>query len=486
MGTLSRLVDERTDLDPEDADLLVRLVEQWSVVSDLGLSDLLLWVPTWNDAGWIAVAQVRPSTAPTSVPEDVIGSFMPRGRHPEVDQVRAVGRPVLPRDGLPAWAPAAVEAYPIARDGRVIGVIARHAAASPRVAGRLEEIYLSSADDLFAMIVEGSFPTATEHGHSGQAPRVGDGLVRLTAHGTVEYASPNAINAMRRLGLARELVGSTLAEVVVRLVHRPGPVDTTLSAVASGRAPGDADIENSAASVLLHGIPLSRSGERIGALVFCRDVTDLRRRERALISKDATIRETHHRVKNNLQTVAAMLRMQGRRASSPEVRQALSDAELRVAAIAVVHESLAVGSDEKVDFDAVVDRIIGLVRDVAPAYSSDGRTPIIVREGAWGALPAEVAVPMAMAVSELLSNAVEHASATMVTVELSTWSSERPGSGLSLVVRDDGVGLPADLQVAEAGLGLSIVQALVTTELHGTIEMAGDAGTVVTVEVPLG
>lgn len=485
MGTISRLVDERTDLDPEDGDLLVRLVEQWSVVSDLGLSDLLLWVPTWNDAGWVAVAQVRPSTAPTSVPDDVIGRFVPRGRNREVDQVRAVGRPVVPREGSQAWAPAAVEAYPIARDGRVIGVIARHASAAPRVAGRLEEVYLSSADDLFAMIVDGSFPTAAEHGQSGQAPRVGDGLVRLTARGTVEYASPNAINAMRRLGLARELVGTTLAEVVVRLAHRPGPVDATLSAVASGRAPGDADIENGAASVLLHGIPLTRSGERIGALVFCRDVTDLRRRERALISKDATIRETHHRVKNNLQTVAAMLRMQGRRASSPEVRQALTDAELRVAAIAVVHESLAVGSDEKVDFDAVVDRIIGLVRDLAPAYAADGRTPVIVREGAWGALPADVAVPMAMAVSELLSNAVEHASASRVTVELATWPVERAAAGLTLVVRDDGVGLPDALDVEQAGLGLSIVHVLVTTDLHGTIDLKGDVGTTVTVNVPL-
>lgn len=485
MGTISRLVDERTDLDPEDGDLLIRLVEQWSVVSDLGLSDLLLWVPTWNDAGWVAVAQVRPSTAPTSVPDDVIGRFVPRGRNREVDQVRAVGRPVVPREGSPAWAPAAVEAYPIAREGRVIGVIARHASAAPRVAGRLEEIYLSSADDLFAMIVEGSFPTAAEHGQSGQAPRVGDGLVRLTAQGTVEYASPNATNAMRRLGLARELVGASLAEVVVRLAHRPGPVDATLSAVASGRAPGDADIENGAASVLLHGIPLSRSGERIGALVFCRDVTDLRRRERALISKDATIRETHHRVKNNLQTVAAMLRMQGRRASSPEVRQALTDAELRVAAIAVVHESLAVGSDEKVDFDAVVDRIIGLVRDLAPAYAGEGRTPVIVREGAWGALPAEVAVPMAMTVSELLSNAVEHASASRVTVALATWPAERAAPGLTLVVRDDGVGLPDDLDIEQAGLGLSIVNVLVTTDLHGTIDLAGDSGTTVTVDVPL-
>ncbi len=480
MGTLDRLLSERTDLSPEDGDLLVRLVEEWSVLADLALSDLLLWVPTWNEGGLVAVAQVRPSTAPTTVPDDVIGRFVPRGRNRAVDQALAFGRAIVERDASPAWAPASIEAYPVSREGRVIAVLARHASAAPRVAGRLEEIYLSSADDLFAMIVEGTFPSLEEAVATSQAPRVGDGLVRLTPAGVVEYASPNAVNAMRRLGLARDVVGSPMAEVVVRLAHRPGPVDSALSAVASGRAPGGTSLENNSATVLLHGIPLRRAGERIGALIFCRDVTDLRRREQALLSKDATIREIHHRVKNNLQTVAAMLRMQGRRAATEETRVALAEAELRVAAIAVVHESLSVGTAERVDFDAVVDRIVGLVGDLAPAYSIDGTVPRITREGSWGLLPAEFAVPMAMAVSELLNNAVEHATASQVRVRLA----QEAGEGLLLEVSDDGMGLPEGFSVADAGLGLSIVDAIVRTDLDGSLTLASDGGAVVTIRVP--
>jgi two-component sensor histidine kinase len=480
VGTLDRLLSERTDLSPEDGDLLVRLVEEWSVLADLALSDLLLWVPTWNEGGLVAVAQVRPSTAPTTVPDDVIGRFVPRGRNRAVDQALAFGRAIVERDASPAWAPASIEAYPVSREGRVIAVLARHASAAPRVAGRLEEIYLSSADDLFAMIVEGTFPSLEEAVATSQAPRVGDGLVRLTPAGVVEYASPNAVNAMRRLGLARDVVGSPMAEVVVRLAHRPGPVDSALSAVASGRAPGGTSLENNSATVLLHGIPLRRAGERIGALIFCRDVTDLRRREQALLSKDATIREIHHRVKNNLQTVAAMLRMQGRRAATEETRVALAEAELRVAAIAVVHESLSVGTAERVDFDAVVDRIVGLVGDLAPAYSIDGTVPRITREGSWGLLPAEFAVPMAMAVSELLNNAVEHATASQVRVRLA----QEAGEGLLLEVSDDGMGLPEGFSVADAGLGLSIVDAIVRTDLDGSLTLASDGGAVVTIRVP--
>lgn len=480
MGSLARILAERTELSTAEGELLARLVEEWSIVSDLALSDLVLWVPTWNEAGFVAAAQVRPSTAPTSVPDDTIGRFMPRGRLPLVDQALAFRRAIAARSGSEPWIPAPIEAYPITREGRVIAVIARHASTAPRVAGRLEEIYLSSADDLLSMTVEGAFPSSLPAMDATDAPRVGDGLMRLTTSGIVDYASPNAINALRRLGLARELVGANLAEVSTRLSHRPGPVDASLSAVAGGRVPGSTEVENGSAAVALHGIPLIRDHVRVGALVFCRDVTDLRRRERALISKDATIREIHHRVKNNLQTVAAMLRLQARRASSDEAREALAEAELRVAAIALVHESLSGEAGEAADFDEIVDRITALVRDLAPAYAAEGAVPIIRREGSWGSLPSDLATPLAMVVSELLHNAVEHGSPSIVEVRL-----RRDDGSLALQVRDDGQGLPAGFDWESTGLGLSIVRSLVTGDLHGECETAGEDGTTISVRVPL-
>ncbi len=75
--------------------------------------------------------------------------------------------------------------------------------------------------------------------------------------------------------------------------------------------------------------------------MLLRDVTDLRRRDRMLLSKDATIREIHHRVKNNLQTIAALLRLQGRRLQSPEAQEAIEESERRIRSIAIVHETLS-------------------------------------------------------------------------------------------------------------------------------------------------
>ena len=474
-----RIIEERTELGGDDIEALAALVGSWSLVADLALSDLVLWVPTWNDGGHVAVAQVRATTAPTAVPDDCVGEFSPRGRSGPVEQATAFGRPVLSRvaaaprtegdgiDAVDALVPRGTEAFPIARGGRVIAVVARHMSAAPRVAGQLEQVYLGAADALLQMVVSGQFPAAFAGEQGSSVPRVGDGLIRLDPQGLVDYASPNAVSALRRLGLATEVTGSSLRELAVRLAHRPGPVDEHLSAIASGRSAGVADIENPAAIVQLTGIPLLRDAVREGALVLLQDVTDLRRRERALLTKDATIREIHHRVKNNLQTVAAMLRLQARRSGSAEAREALAEAELRVAAIAVVHESLSAEGGQAVDFDEVADRIVGLVRELAPGYSPT--VPHLVREGSWGPLAADQAIPLAMVLSELAHNAVEHAQASRIVIGLQ--SDERSGR-LRLVVEDDGVGVSDEARTtSSSGLGLGIVETLATSSLGGVFSL---------------
>ena len=456
MGALARLADERTDLSPDDLHRLAAITGQWSLISDLALSDLVLWLPTWNDGGLVAAALVRPTTAPTAVPDDIVGTFAPRGRHPDLDAALAFGRP----HG---------NAYPVHFGGRVIAVVARHTSTQPRVAGQLEGIYLQTADDLFTMLVDGSFPDPEAEDPGTDSPRVGDGLIRLEVDGRVAYASPNAVSALHRIGVMTEIVGESLDHLLTRASHRPGPVDESLSRIASGRAVGHADVESRTAVVLVQAIPLRRSAEPVGALVLVRDVTELRRRERALLSKDATIREIHHRVKNNLQTVAARLRLQARRAGSAETREALGEAQLRVASIAVVHEALSRDSGDQVAFDEIVDRIIGLVRELAPAFARNA--PSITREGECGVLPIERATPLAMCVSELLQNAVEHAGAGSISVRI-----ERDREALVVAVEDDGIGIPDDFDVERAGLGLQIVESLSTGELRGAFAIGPGEG----------
>jgi two-component sensor histidine kinase len=469
VAILTRLAQERTELTEPERERLLEVTSEWSLIADLSMSDLVLWLPTWNEGGLVAGALVRPTTAPTSVPEDIVATFAPRGRFPDLDTALMYGR-------------AHGTAYPVHFEGRVIGVVARHSAPVPRVTGALEDIYLQTGDDLLSMLVDGTFPASMALDSAADSPRVGDGLVRVDGAGAVTYASPNAVSALRRLGLATDIVGTDLRGLMGRLAHRPGPMDDSLSRITSGRVAGRADLENGTAIVLVLGIPLHRGSEEVGGLILLRDVTEIRRRERALISKDATIREIHHRVKNNLQTVAALLRLQARRASSDETREALGEAQLRVASIAVVHEALSRDTSDTVPFDDILDRIIGLIRDLAPAYARGEASPVITRSGACGMLRSDVATPLAMCVSELLQNAVEHAHASQICIEVT-----QDHGSIVVAMIDDGIGLPEGLDMSSVGLGLQIVESLTTGELRGTFTIGTKepSGTRAQVAVPL-
>jgi two-component system, sensor histidine kinase PdtaS len=233
--------------------------------------------------------------------------------------------------------------------------------------------------------------------------------------------------------------------------------------------------------VILRAIPLRPTGDHLGALVLLRDVTDLRRRDRELVTKDATIREIHHRVKNNLQTVAALLRLQARRIEGTEGREALDEAVRRVGSIAIVHETLSQSFDELVDFDDVADRLRLMVAEV----SSSGADVRSSREGSFGTLTAETATPLAMVLTEVLQNSVQHGFAGRAGVI--TVSARRLVGRLRVTVDDDGQGLPPGFDLdGSTSLGLSIVRTLVESELDGQLEMGpgSTGGTRVTVDIP--
>jgi two-component sensor histidine kinase len=499
--TLTDIVKNKTSLTEVDLDWLHALVSDWQLLADLSFADLILWVPL-RDAqeadparglpggtAWVAVAQMRPTTGPTSFPEDVVGTMVSAaGERPLLDTARTERR--IWRESDPDWTsgvPVRAEAIPVTRDGHVIAVIERSTNLnSARTPSRLELTYLQGADDLARMVAEGTFPYTGDEATLVRSPRVGDGLIRLDVAGRVTYASPNAQSAYRRLGLAADMIGAELSGVTARLSTPGEPVDESLVIVARGRSPREAEIDGNGSVVHLRSIPLVVGGERTGALILVRDVTDLRRRERELMTKDATIREIHHRVKNNLQTVAALLRLQARRMQAPEAREALDEAVRRVGSIAIVHETLSHAPEEIVEFDDIADRVVMMAGEVsAPEVRV---VPKIT--GKFGQLSATVATPLAMVLTELLQNALQHgftsrAARGSESLEVTV---DRAPERLKVTVADNGVGIPPGFNPeSSTSLGLQIVRTLVVSELGGRLSMTPreGGGTVVEVDLPL-
>ncbi len=251
------------------------------------------------------------------------------------------------------------------------------------------------------------------------------------------------------------------------------------------RLPVTEEVERGETSLLLQAIPQLADEKVVGVCVLVRDVTDLRRRDRLLLSKDATIREIHHRVKNNLQTIAALLRLQGRRLQSPEAQEAIEESERRIRSIAIVHETLSREPGDEVRFDDIVQPLVRVVAETVTGPDRDLRLAV---EGDAGMLPGDLATPLAVVLNELMQNAVDHAFTGADGRTTGTISVQLARSDGQLVVDvvDDGVGLPPGFTVEQSsGLGLSIVQTLVTSELGGTIELRSEAGTRVHLTVPL-
>jgi two-component sensor histidine kinase len=465
VSTLGDLLAEHTVLPGGAVDHLHAVVGEWQLLADLSFGDFLMWVPR-EDGALVCVAQCRPNTAPTVLVADAVGTVV-------AEDALLGAVPVRYRGEVVAWL-----TLQSADDGR-------------RTSSRLEKAYLDCAAKLVDMVAEGTFPNTGDQAISRSSPRVGDGFIRLDVDGAVGYASPNALSAYHRMGLTAELEGHNLVAITRPLISDPFEAHELAEHVGASVAGGSGmrlEIDAGGATVLLRTLPLVVGGVLAGAAVLVRDVTEVKRRDRALLSKDATIREIHHRVKNNLQTVAALLRLQARRTTSDECSHALLESVRRVAAIAQVHEALSMSVDEEVNLDEVIDRILPVMNDVARLD-----TPIrIHREGALGVLDADRATALVMVVTELVQNAIQHGFAQPCDTDekpgLVVIRAQRSARSLDIVIHDDGRGLPAGFSLDDSDrLGLQIVRTLVSAELDGSLKMrpAAGGGTDVVLGVPI-
>ena len=493
MSTLGELLAEHTMLPGNAVDHLHAVVGEWQLLADLSFADYLMWVRR-DDGELVCVAQVRPNTAPTVLLADVVGTLTGGAELPLVAATFRSGEIGRETGGGSNGSRSDlsglnVEAVPVRYGNQVVAVLTHQTALSVRgTVSPLEAAYLDCAGDLLQMLSEGTFPNVGDLAMSRSSPRVGDGFIRLDESGVVVFASPNAISAYHRMGLTAELEGHNMVGVTRPLITDPFEAQELANHVCDSLAGGSSmrmEVDAGGAAVLLRTLPLVVHGKAVGAAVLIRDVTEVKRRDRALLSKDATIREIHHRVKNNLQTVAALLRLQARRTSNPEGRDALIESVRRVSSIALVHDALSMSVDEEVNLDEVVDRILPIMNDVATVD-----TPIrINRIGELGVLDADRATALVMVITELVQNAIEHAFGGNAEQGCVTIRAERSARWLDVVVHDDGRGLPGGFNLEKSDrLGLHIVRTLVSAELDGSLDMhdVATGGTDVVLRMPIG
>lgn len=489
MFPFENLLGSRTTITLDQADRLRELVANWQLLADLSFADLILWVPIRKDikmwpSGHIAIAHIRPTTAATVFTNDVIGDEIAWGIRTNIDEALSHGEIV--RDSQlepPGMMLVKEEAIPVTFNGQAIAVISRHRDVEQmRTAGKLEINYREIAHQMYQMVAEGNFPYKNAGALIEPAPRVGDGLIRLDVNGVISFASPNAKSAFSRMGWHGDLEGHNLGEAAQQVsITTENPHEEGIKTQLNGKTLRRVEIENKGTTIDFLVLPLIKGEDRIGAIVLLQNVTELRRLDRALVTKDATIREIHHRVKNNLQTVSALLRLQSRRIDDPSAAAALDEAVRRIASIALVHETLSNSDETTVAFDEVLTSLVTHSLELSPRMNQLN----IERIGKIGSLESRLATPLSLVVTELIHNALEHGLATSGThlrIELQRYSNE----GL-VTISDDGVGLPDGFNLAtSANLGLQIVLTLTENELNGDLKLeSSEKGTQAKLRFPL-
>ncbi len=271
-------------LDATEVDHLQRLVASWGLLADLCFADLLLFVAadpaaepeTAQPERLVVLGQMRPLTNQTLYRSDLVGTVVSAEDRPLVARSLVLGE-IIDGEVTSQALKERVRALciPVRHRGRTIAVVNRESAPSVRHPGELERTYVEVFNRFARMIAAGEFPFASEEGLIEEAPRVGDGVILLDDASRVEYASPNAVSALHRIGVHANTEGMRLGEL--------GLAETVVRTAFSMAVPDTEEIERGPqVTVLLRCIPLVEHQRVTGGVVLLRDISELRRRDRLL------------------------------------------------------------------------------------------------------------------------------------------------------------------------------------------------------------
>jgi len=466
---------ERRPRDAEPPLDLAVVIDTLPILADLLRCDVTLF--HLDGPTPVGIATTRPQTVP-SVRSGPGGSrWDDPSIEPAILNVFDTGRSArrLTRQ-LVQGTPTVQDVFPVSRDGRVVAALACEMGVIEHERQRRRSpIYRRALESFRVAALEGRVHGATRLSRLGEH----DGPFLVDAQGQIIYISSVAESIYRKLGYGRSMLHQPVMGLTTDESGFQHAIDRR-ECMEYQSVEGTFHLHRWAIPVPSPAGPGFLRRFRVaardleGVILIVRDETEERFRTQELLIKSALIQEIHHRVKNNLQTVAALLRLQARRSESTEVHDILRQTINRILSIAVVHEFLAHDQSDAIDVKDVCQR---LVTEVSQSQFDPDKSIRFRVDGSDFRLPAQQATSCALIVNELLQNSVKHAfvgrNHGTVTLLLDA-SDER----CRIVVVDDGCGVGPGFETRHGGslLGLHIVRTLVREDLRGELALEGRPG----------
>ncbi|MCB9078430.1 MAG: histidine kinase N-terminal domain-containing protein [Anaerolineaceae bacterium] len=478
------------DLPETETEFLQTIAQQMGIVADLSRADILLYCRK-SVGEFVVVAHAQPHSLAHVYNTNRTGTIISVKQRPEVLQALVNGHTSADqRSFIAEGAPVVRHTFPIhfpplnsnqpwpangARGERqviaalivVINLIEyeRHRLRS--------KVYQRALKTLQQMLIAGQVIGAEDLKPFGEQ----DGIIYVDNSGIIRYASGIAANLFRRVGYKETLVGHVLAEL------ETDEEELRLTAISQRRCmqweSKEADRYLVRKALPLYAPPslrwpflwlfdTSSSVNMDGMLMLLHDDTDIRRQDEEMRIKNAMIQEVHHRVKNNLQTIAGLIRMQARRVKSEEAKVILDETLSRILSVAVIHEFLSSDDANIINIKDVGNRIVGQLQY---GMLSPEKQVRIELTGEPIYLPARQATSCALIINELVQNAIEHGfeskKSGVIRVNL-----EDGGDEVIITVADNGDGVSGDFNMDKTdSLGLQIVKILVEGDLKGKIQL---------------
>jgi len=452
MASVNLLCKEHTNLDNAEIHVVEQLSNYLKYIADLTRADIFIDVLTTDDEEALVVSEANPTTAPSLYTQSVVGELAFKKNEPAVFNSFKTSGPVWEVKGVTQQGVSVKQTViPVkGPKGNVIATLIMEQDISEQIQTVAKvELLSETTEKLTAALldvasVEEVLPTILQ-----------DAVIITNRDYTVLYANP----------LAQQLL-----QTPCHLISGKKLIDAIRDVPATNELVIDKRV------FMLKHVPIKKSNQLASHIILLRDVTELHNKEKELMVKAAVIKEIHHRVKNNLHTVASLLRLQMRRSDSEQVKKALLSSINRISSIALIHEALTVEDIHYVDLLPLIEKVVGL--SIQTGVDTEDMVTVRI-SGMSVQLPSEIATGTAMVLNELIQNSLEHGFAHKRdgSIEINI---RRTANQVAITFADNGCGLPPDFSLTGcAGLGLTIVDSIVREKLNSDIQFVSGRGTTV-------
>lgn len=443
-----------TDLSMEEIDYIRQISLSLPFLADTEEADVFINCPC-SGGDSVVVAQAKPHNVSSAYRKYIIGMFARRANEPAVDRSLRLGCTTKRMKALSQEnVPVIQVVMPIRYKGKTIGVLTYERLAD----GREDD---QPFHELFGRGDKGVKCSAEKYEARANWRWVVDcieeGMVLIDKKGFVVFRNEIARQLYKRLGYIEDILGQEYRNI-------------SLDKMDMGREERVSEVQVGRYSLRIRKIPAPTRA--LSFAVFVADVTHIKDQERELILKSVAVQEMHHRVKNNLQMIVSLIRLQVRRTKNPQAYELLDEAAYRIQTIAMTHQLLARNGMDRVSLQDVLRNVVD---NAVQANNPEPRDISVSVEGKDYKVNSDLATTVALIVNELVHNSLEHAFAGRTKGTIRIWTGKETDLYGVVSVQDDGSGFDNG---RPEHLGLNIVKVLVKEKLRGSLNVSsGPKGT---------